>query len=346
MTPTFTIPVITSIVIMVVLKIIEEKAPPVYPARIHKWLSIAIFFFTIIFTALHIPLYPAAGSVDLWVIVGGLLVFATVSPFAGLLESKYRSDGQAIYSTGVLPGTTNRFPGHLLTNVSGAIAAFTFWWVANSTAGFDLFVAKFPYDAAFNVMMPLSAVSAFALVRWQQVDACPDVDEAMKHSGGEAKIAGFSLSHGHQLANVLHLIITTFIAATSFLYLVAYGMEQAKDGHPLAVSWQVFFTILATLAFLYACGGPWSRANRAVYLTFLTGTPAALGGAILWLSWFRDDAFRNILMVSIVGIGYVLYCVEAVMADWAGDGKPPLHYFSAIGIAVVLAFLLGAVYFA
>jgi hypothetical protein len=346
MTPTITIPIVASLALMLVLKVIEEYAPPAYPTRVRKPLSIVIFGIAASFTVLHIPLYPAAGSVDPWMIVGGLLAFATVSPFAGLLESRYRSDGQAIYSTGMLPGTTNRFPGHLLTNISGAVVACAFWWVANSTAGFDQFVAKFPYDAAVNVMVPLSAVAVFAFVRWQQVDACQDIDEAMKHPGGEATIAGFSLSHGHQLANVLHLIAATSIATISFLYLVAYGMEQARVGPPLAVSWQVVVTILATLGFLYACGGPWSRANRAVYLTFLTGTPAALGGAILWLSWFRDDTIRNTLMVSIVGIGYLLYCVEAVFADWAGDGRPPLHYFSTIGIAVVLAVLLGTMYFA
>jgi len=344
MIPTITIPIVASLVIMVFLCIIQAYAPPIYPANIRNNLIVVIFTISVFFTVLHIPLYPASGSVNPWMIVSVMLAFAAVPPVVGLAESKYR--GQAVYSTGVLPGTTNRFPGHLLTNILGALAAFMFWWVAHSTAGFDQFVAKFPYDAAFNVMVPLSAVAVFAFVRWQQVDVCQDIDEVMKSSGTETKITGFSLSHWHQWTNVLHLIAATSIATTSFLYLVTYGMWQARVGHPLAVSWQVIATILATLGFLYACGGAWSRANRAVYLIFLTGTPAALGGAILWLSWFRDDPIRNTMMVSIVGIGYVLYCVEAVLADWAGDGKPPLHYFAAIAVAVVLAVLLGTVYLA
>jgi hypothetical protein len=261
----------------------------------------------------------------------------------GLVESRYRSNGQAVFAP-------SRFQGHLLTNVLGALAAFTFWWVAESTTGFNQFYGKFPYDAMFNVMVPLSAVAVFAFVRWQQVDAfCKAdrhhrIDDVMDDSIRGRKIAGFSLGHLHQTANVLHLVVVTSIAATSFLLLVAYGMQQAKTGHPLVMSWQVIATILATLGFLYACGGPWSRGHKAVYLTFLTGTPAALGGAILWLSWFRNDATRNAFAVSIVVVGYVLYCVEVVLTDWAEEGERQLHYFAATAVAVVLAVLLGTVY--
>ena len=81
-----------------------------------------------------------------------------------------------------------------------------------------------------------------------------------------------------------------------------------------------------------------------MYLTFLTGTPAALGAVVFWLSWFRDDVIRNFAVVSIVGIGYVLYCVEAVLASRAQGEKLHLNYFSALGIAVVLTVLLGALY--
>jgi hypothetical protein len=271
---------------------------------------------------------------------------ASLAPFVGLIEAKRK--GQAVYSTGLLPGTANRFPGHLLTNILGALAAYTFWWVAHSTLGFDQFVATFPNNAAFNVMLPLSGVVVFAFVSSQQMDARSATDDVPEDSDREAKVVGFSLGHGHQVLNVLHLIAVTFIASTSFLYLVAFGMRAAKAGQPLAVSWQVILTILATLGFLYALGLPWSRGDRAVYLTFLTGTPAALGGAAIWLSWFRDDAIRNVAAASIVGVGYVLYCVEAVLADRAPDRardeEVHMHYFSATGVAVVLAVLLGTMY--
>jgi hypothetical protein len=129
---------------------------------------------------------------------------------------------------------------------------------------------------------------------------------------------------------------------------MAYGMQATGIGLP-AVSWLVIAAIFATLGFLFACGLKWSRDNRAVYLTFLTGTPAALGGAIFWLSCFRANAVRDATIVAVAGIGYVAFCVEAVFADWARDnrrGCPPLHYFVPMAVAVVISVLLGIAYFA
>ncbi len=331
---------IASFILQLLLLFGQEFVPPVQPVLIQKTLMYLFAVIALGFTYLGIPLYPAAGPVGPLTVAVGLVAFALVPPFTGLLESKCRLDGESVYSIG------RQFPGHLLTNILGALASSAFVWVAYSTNGFHEFVARFPHDAAFNMMLPLATIVVFSFARWQQVHACPDIDELVneKNSDWKVKITGSSLRHWHQLTNVLYLIIVTFTATTTFLYLVAYGMEQAKAGQPLAVSWQVILTILVSLSFLYACGGPWSREYRAVYLTFLTGTPAALGAVIIWLSWLRDDAIRNIAAVSIVGIGYVLYCVEAVLASRAQGERLHLHYFSAAGIAVVLAVLLGALY--
>lgn len=275
----------------------------------------------------------------------GLVVFALVPPVAGLFESRYRANGQAVYSTGVVPGASNRFPGHLLTNVLGALAASGLVWVAHTTNGFDGYAAKSSNGAAFNVLLPLATIVALAFARWQQVDACPDIDKrAGEDTSWEDAITGFSLRHWHQLTNVVYLIAVIFTATTAILYLFAYAMEQAKAGQPLALSWQPIMAMIAVLSFFYACGGPWSRESRAVYLTFLTGTPAALGAALIWLSWFSAGAARTASALSIVGCGYVLYCIEAVLGSRSRGEKLELHYFSAVGIAIVLVVLLGTLY--
>jgi hypothetical protein len=306
---------IVSLILQVLIGSVLHQCPPlVQPKWIQKVLSGVFTGITIILTFLGVSLYPAAEPLSPLVVAILLVAFSLVPPFAGLLESKYRSDGQSIYST-------NRFPGHVLTNILGALTASGFVWVAHSTNGFDEFVARFPHGAAFNVMLPFAVFAVFYFVRWQQVDACPDIDEAVKHPGWEDKITGFSLRQCSQLINVLYLIAVAFVATTTFLYLAAYGMEQAKAGQPLSVSWQVIFTIVVFLLFLHFCGLRWSRQYRAVYLAFLTGTPAALVGVIIWLSWYRNDKFRNIAAVLIVGFSYVGYCVEAVFDSLAKNEK-------------------------
>lgn len=335
---------VTSLVFQLLFLVGQEYLPPLHPVSMQRPLRVLISGIALVCTFLHIALYPVVGLATPLVVTTSLVVFSAIPPLAGLIESKSGPEGQSTYSTGVIPGTKNRFPGHLLTNILGALAVSAFLWVAHSTTGFTEFVAEFRFAAAFNIMLPLSMIAVFAFARWQQVDFCPKIDEAVEHSGWEAEIRGFSLRHWHQVTNVLYLIAAVFTATTTFSYLVAYAMERAKTPQPLLVSWQVVLTVLVTLGFFFACGGPWSRENKAVYLTFVTGAPAALGGAIVWLSWFRHDVVRDTVAVSIVGIGYVLYCVEVVLAGRANKRDIHLHYFAATGVAVVLAAMLGALY--
>ncbi len=343
-TPDLSVVGIMSLVFQVLFLGIQEALPPAYPQVFQRSIRWLIGAAAIVCTWLGISLYPVAGPVKFWMVAIGLVAFAAIPPLAGLAESKWARDGQAVFSTGAVPGTENRFPGHLLTNILGALAASAFLWVAYSTSGFAEFVANFPHAAAFNIMLPLPMIAVFSFVRWQQVNVCPALKDEIKLPGWEAKIRGFSLRHWHQTTNVLYLVAVAFLATTTFMYLVAYAMEQAKSTQSLSVSWQVIIAIVIGLGFLYACGMPWSRKNKAVYLTFLTGTPAGLGAAIIWLSWFKSDLFRNIAAASIVVVGYILYCAEVVWASRTDKKDVHVHYFVAAGIAVILLVMLGALY--
>ena len=323
---------------------------PVYPIETFNWLYYAgVLAVTMFFTTFNISLYP----VNPWVVGSILLGFAVAAPIAGYFESKRQPDGQAVYC---MKRKANRFPGHLLTNLLGAMAAFALWDVVHSVPGVEnTFAESLPNaNIAFNLLLPVSAAAAVLFVRWQQEDAFRKHDRQHKidevnSSCRERNIVGFSLSHRHQQLNFLHLVFVTYVASMSGALLLAHGMQATRVVLSAVSLWLVIAAILATLAFLFACGAPNSRDSRAVYLTFLTGTPAALGGAILWLSCFKADAVRNTAMVAVAGIGYVFYCVEAVFADWARDnrrGRPPLHYFIPMAVAIVIAVLLGIVYFA
>lgn len=361
------------------------KIPTVYPKSIHGWLQSIISVFALAMTFFDYSIFPASGSVSpMWVAVA-LIALAMVSPLAGLITARFAANGQAVYFVGERKGMRtrwaemkeklsrrnaneerqafsekknepkSRFAPHIVSNISGALVASALYWLAYRTPGFENFVASFPNDAAFNVLLPVMTVVVLAFVRYQQTLICPNLDDRMREPDGKTQITGYSLRHFHQIANVVHLIVAAFIASASYLYLVAYAMRNAKAGHPLELSWGVILAITATLAFVCLLGTPRLRVDRSVYLTFLTGTPAALGGAIVWLLWLKHDVLRDSVAFSIVGIGYVTYC--ALLA-WAHQDKeadaserqstkfswPPLHFFAPMAIAVVLSVLLATAY--
>jgi hypothetical protein len=336
--------VVVSVALQCGLLVLIAFSPPVRPERIRKIVGILIGVIALICTTFGLALYPAALRTSPVWIATGFVLLSLLSPLAGLVESRVRKNGQAVYSTGIVSGTPNRLPNHLITNVLGALAVAGLVWVVHSTNGFDAFIAKFADDSAFNIMLPLATAVVFAFARWQQVNACPTIDEPATEAKREDLIVGFSLRHWHQLLNVLYLIIATFAATTAILCLLAFAMEQSKAGHPLTLSWQAVLGIVISLLFVYACGSPWARDNRAVYLTFLTGAPAALCGILIWLSWFREGAARNIAALAVVGVGYPVYCVEAVLGSLSRGEKVHLHYFTAAGIALILVILLSAMY--
>ena len=340
-----TLVLIASLGIQMAFVFMGNFAPPAYPEWIQKTLSGVIAGVTLLCTFLKTSIYPVELRVNPWILAAGLVGLAATSPIAGLIEARLRRNGQAVYSTGA-QNTPSRFAGHLITNILGALATSALLLVVHSTAGFDAFVAQFSSDAAFNVLLPLSSVVAFAFVRWQQVDACPDLDERARRRdpNREAGIDGFSLRHAHQFLNLLYLITVSFVAATTVVYLFSYAITEAKAGRPLTFSWQVLSILVLSLSFLYACGAPRVREQQAVYLTFLTGTPAALGAAAVWLALFRDSTSRDVAALTILTVGYVLYCAEVVLASRRHGEKLHLHYFSAAGVVLILVVLLGALY--
>lgn len=118
------------------------------------------------------------------------------------------------------------------------------------------------------------------------------------------------------------------------------------------------------LVFLLICGSPLLWQHRAVYLTFLTGTPGAIIAAMVWLWLLKSSFTRNLFAVLLVAVGYLLYCVLAVLGlvygqsettgatstSGGGSAGPPrdkveLFYFSAAIFALALTVLLGALYF-
>ena len=177
--------------------------------------------------------------------------------------------------------------------------------------------------------------------------ACGDIDERVKRSdpGWERHIAGFSLRHLHQFLNATYLIAAIFTVASTLLFLFAFALTQAKAGQPLVVSWKTFVPIVAALAFLFACGLPASRQNRAVFLTFLTGAPATLCAALVWLSLFQSSVMRNVGALAIVLVGYAVYSLEVILEVRSRGGRLEVHYFAAVGMVFVLSMLLGALYF-
>jgi hypothetical protein len=170
----------------------------------------------------------------------------------------------------------------------------------------------------------------------------------------------------------------TFTASVAVLILFAHAMVQAKLGSPLRLSWQDILAAVLVLIFFLVCGLPSSRRHRAVWLTFLTGTPAALGALMVWFALFRDGSGRNAWAGIVIGVGYIVYCVEVVLGSQAREAfeqmggssvlqhggvggqktgavalKPgikaknltmQLHYFSALIMAAVLVVLFAALY--
>jgi len=151
--------------------------PKAYPTRIKEYVDAAAGLTTLVCTTLKISIFPVLlPSCPLWTAIG-LVSLALLPPFIGLAESEFRRNGQRIYSTGRLAGTSNRFWGHLCTNAAGALATAGLVTAAGATQGFPEFVADFSCGAAFNVMLPLATIIVLSFVRWQQLTACPDVDE-------------------------------------------------------------------------------------------------------------------------------------------------------------------------
>jgi hypothetical protein len=328
----------------------------VYPERIKNRFTDWITGISIVLTGTTVTVFPVKAPI--LAIAIGVSFFAILPPIVGLAENRWRTHGKQIFAG-------KRFLPHLLSNGVGAGAAILFFATASTTHGLIAFATSFRDQSAFNVVLPLATVVVFAFLRWQQITDCPTIDDLVKNNGDwESAIRGSSLTTGHQIANTIHLLLANFIGASSVLYLLGYTILQAKHHHPLSFTWQMGWAMGLFVAYLFICGSPLLWQHRAVYLTFLTGTPGAIIAAMIWLALLKPSFGRNLFAVLLIAIGYLLYCALTVLGlvygqrrtagatSISGDGSasPPkdrveLFYFSAAIFALALAVLLGALYF-
>lgn len=332
-------PVVIALIAVVVF-LTTQVGPAIYPERIAKRITIVLGGAALFVSTADVPVSPAAYA-DFWpAFAAAFLVFAIAPPLLGLVESRRRPDGEAVFSTGRVAGTTNRLPGHLIGNLLGALIATGFLVAAASMPGVHDFIEDYRDSVALNIALPVAGFVVYLFVRAQQTDACPDIDERVKNDDAwERGIVGFSLSHWHQVANVVHLIVCTFAVSTTVLYLFAFTIQRSGAGTPLGLSWQLATAMVAVLLFVLWCGVPVQGPDRAVYFTFLTGTPAVLVAILVWFAMLEDGVKRDTTAFAILGSGYAAYCVLAVLGE-RRRGNFQWHYFTGLVLAFLLAVLL------
>lgn len=332
-------PIAVSLVVQAFLGFVQAKAPyKPRPEKYANWFNAVVTGAGPLATALGVALYPAAWTAS-WVTTGVTLgVLAVLPPISGLIAARVKGDDK-------LYDVDQRYLGHLVTDLGGAAGATGLLWMAQTIHGFDDFTESFSDKAALNCVLPMTMLTTFAFVRWQQVNECPDVDDLItRGQPWEDALTGYSLRHFHQRANLVFLMAATFTATTTVLYLFAFAMQQARTPAPLPFTPQIGVAMVLSLVFFYACGLKWSRGNRAVYLTFLTGTPAALGAVLVWLSFLEQGFARNAFAIAIAFGGYLAYAVEAILASRSAGEKLELYYFATSVFALVLAILAAALY--
>lgn len=362
-----------SFVLQIMLLWLGYKMPKAQPEKIQTRLIFAASAVSLYCTWIGFSLGPGALPFSPIYFAVGLLLVALAAPIIGILEQRHAPPGKPIFDQ-------SRFWPHFISNFLGAIVVSAFILLARSTPGFDDFVHNFEGNAAFNIVLPMTVLVIFAFVRVQQLDHCSRLDRLVRQEGNwQECIRGYSLRHIHQFLNTLYLIFATFAAATMILYLFGYSVRRAKVSSPLPFTWQLGAAMIVLILFLLSCAlaqlkvlllrvtktSPYlaklsakvkemveadkdreSSGMRAVYLTFLTGTPATLVVMLIWFALLQESVRRNIAATLIIGGGYLLY-TAVVVSEVSGDdgGKVRLHYFSAAAFATVLVVLAGALYY-
>lgn len=334
-------------------KLIRKAQPEAW----QDWIVLGLSLLAAWLTFARKPLFPSTASV--LAVTAFMLTFALLPPLVGVFENRFRAHGDRVFAL-------SRFRGHIITNFFGAAAVAAFFWMGSSTPGFTKFTQQFSDASAFNVVLPLATVVIFAFVRQQQVAQCPNLNQLVHDKKEKPEeladgLRGYSLADTHQLLNCLYLIAALFMGASTILYLLAFTIVQARNDTPVAFSPQMAIAMVALLGFLFACGTPMSWGNRTVYFSFLTGTPATLIVAIIWLALLAPSTGRNVFTIVLIGIGYILYCTLAIFGVLRGKHGPSaapgaegeattaaetieLHYFAAAILAVALTILLGVLY--
>lgn len=317
--------------------IVGQLMPKPKPEAIAQTINIGLGIVALWFTFAHVAAYPAALPISTRALSLIFLTIAISSPLLGLLENRLRAPKVA-YSP-------NRTAGHLITNALGATLATASVALARRFPGNDSDPARFTNDEILNVFLVLSTIVVLFFVHFQQTGSeATRGKEAAEPAAALQREYENSLARWHQLMNVFHLITMTFVATTSFVYVLAVSMLGARNGMPLEFTWEAAFMISSALLFTLACGLPQSRNNPSVFLTFLTGTPAILIAAVLWVGFFQDSFGRNAFAFVSTTTAYACY-VGLVIWDLRDRGeKPAPHFFAALTFALLLAAFLVALY--
>lgn len=323
---------------LVLLFISQSKwAPNPEPAGLSKWIVAGITAMTLVLTFTHVAAYPAAIPLPLWGIGTCFIIVALTPPMLGLLENHIRAPKVA-YSP-------DRLRNHVLNNLLGACLATATVGLARRFPGTSADALRFSNDEVFNVFLPLcTMVVLYFAYAQQDSSTTPPPAAAPTLNANTAKYEN-SLLRWHQFANVFHLIAMTFVATSSFLYVLAVSMLHSRAGQPLPFTWEPALTLTLAISFVLACGLPGARNNRSVYLTFVTGTPAILCVSILWIGFFQDSLTRNVFAFAITTLAYAAYVALVVLDLRARGEQPKAHFFTALSFAVLLALLMVGIYF-
>ncbi|MGV0736071.1 hypothetical protein ABQF35_07480 [Mycobacterium syngnathidarum] len=161
---------VVSIIMQILLAAIDKWGmPKAQPSKYQEpvvFLSVAL---SITATQLDVPFYQYLRAANMWIVLVVILVFAIAPPIAGKYEARRYND-PGIYDP-------KRFKDHLINNLAGGAVAAAFIFVARWTTDFDTYTQAFKNEAAFNIVLPLTVVTIFAFVRWQQDKACNDLDQ-------------------------------------------------------------------------------------------------------------------------------------------------------------------------
>lgn len=140
--------IVISLAIQTVAGVVLDNAPRPEPDSYAHPLADLIIYGAPIATACNNPLYPAGWNLS-WVKTGiGLTILGVLPPILGLIEARLGHDPQ-IYQS-------DRFVGHLGTNVIAALAATALVGVSKQVSGYRAFTDTFTDKAALNCMLPMT----------------------------------------------------------------------------------------------------------------------------------------------------------------------------------------------
>lgn len=305
-----------------------------FPSRTNYIFAIASLGITFFAGLFATPIFPAALPVTSSVQISIFFGLAVASPVAGMLEGWIRRKRPVPYSS-------KRFPMHLATNLCGALIATTFLVLVRRTAGGE----PVPAELLLSVFLPMSLCAALYFVRSQQLSdiAHAGHGSSIKVEPDESWFYENSLNRWHQFLNVIHLTVAAFVSTTSLFYALGDTMRRVRAGSPPTLGWETVVIVSLTLMFLMLCGLPLKNQDRTLYMTFLTGTPAALCVAILWFGMYELTPLRNVIAFTVVLVAYGIY-VALVAIDERRHGSFQLFYFVSLAMLLVILSLMASLF--